>query len=231
VTSSATSQGPSKALSPTWGQSVGGVSGRVGAKAGGSNPFAKPIPSRVVTGKSIPIFWKAVLFAGHCRNEGLGRSIEQVTASPVASRRADDSGCSKGAEEGNVVSLRAIKSAKRRHPAHAREIVTCAWGHVLHSVLRPVHVNPHYAALGRKLHGWWGGREGITVGQTWATRRNQHWGVHERTERGSPLVTATARSAAWQVRKGRRSRPSSLRGSRGARVWLPARRNVSCRSR
>jgi hypothetical protein len=55
---------------------VGGVSGRAGAKAGGSNPFAQTTnPSRVVTVKGILVFWKAVLFAGHCRNEGLGRSV------------------------------------------------------------------------------------------------------------------------------------------------------------
>jgi len=60
-----------------------------------------------VTGKSIPIFWKAALFAGRCRNEGLGWSVVQVTVSPVTGRRADDSGCSKDAEEGNVVGIRA----------------------------------------------------------------------------------------------------------------------------
>jgi hypothetical protein len=54
---------------------VGGVSERADVKAGGSNPFAKKAPSRVVTVKGIPIFWKAALFAGCSRNEGLGRSV------------------------------------------------------------------------------------------------------------------------------------------------------------
>jgi len=35
----------------------------------------KSIPSCVVTVKGILIFWKAVPFAGCCRNEGLGRSV------------------------------------------------------------------------------------------------------------------------------------------------------------
>jgi len=34
---------------------------------------------------------------------------------------------------------------------------------------------------------WWGARGGITVGQTRASGRNQHWGHRERTERGSPV--------------------------------------------
>jgi len=56
-----------------WGRSVGGVSERAGVRAGGSNPFAIT-PSRVVTAQGILVFWKAALFAGRRRNEGLGRS-------------------------------------------------------------------------------------------------------------------------------------------------------------
>jgi len=44
-------------------------------------------------------------------------------------------------------------------------------------------------------------------------RRNRHRGLNRRTLRGSPLVTASARERAWQVRKGRASRRSSQRGS------------------
>jgi hypothetical protein len=54
---------------------VGGVSERAGAKAEGSNPFARTIPSRDVTVEGILVFWKAALFAGRHRNEGLGRSV------------------------------------------------------------------------------------------------------------------------------------------------------------
>jgi hypothetical protein len=53
---------------------VGGVSERAGVRAGGSNPFAIT-PSRVVAVEGILVFWKVALFAGHYRNEGLGRSV------------------------------------------------------------------------------------------------------------------------------------------------------------
>jgi hypothetical protein len=53
------------------------------------------------------------------------------------------------------------------HPTQAREIVACARGRVLRSVLRPVHVDPHYAPraqaseVGRRRghHGWANPRE------------------------------------------------------------------------
>jgi len=54
---------------------VGGVSGRAGVKAGGSNPSAMA-PSRVVAVEGILVVWKAALFAGRRRNEGLGRSVD-----------------------------------------------------------------------------------------------------------------------------------------------------------
>jgi hypothetical protein len=72
----------------------------------------------------------------------------------------------------------------------------------------------------------WGVSAGITDGQTHASGRNHHWGLCGRTERGSPRTTASARERAWFVRKGRRSRPPSLRGYRRVRVWLPARRSA-----
>jgi hypothetical protein len=90
---------------------VGGVSGRAGAKAGESNLSATVIPSRDVTVKDILVFWKATPFAGGRWNEDLGRSVSQGAVSPAPSRRADDSGCPKDAEEGNAVSM--------RHKAHA----------------------------------------------------------------------------------------------------------------
>jgi len=66
---------PNQKHRPRWGLSVGGVSGRAGAKAGGSNPFAQMIPSRGVMVKGILVFWKAAPFAGRRWNEGLGRSV------------------------------------------------------------------------------------------------------------------------------------------------------------
>jgi len=127
---------------------VGGVSEGAGAKAGGSNLSATDIPSRDVTVKDILVDGKAALFAGRRRKVGLDRSASLVGLQP-AERRADDSGCPKDAEEGNVVGLR------QQHvgtPTRGRAIVAAPRGRVLHSVLRPVHVDPHYAP-GQKLGG------------------------------------------------------------------------------
>jgi hypothetical protein len=74
-------------------------------------------PSRVVTVESILVVWKAQLFAGRCRNEGLGRSVDCVGFPPYT-RRADDSECSEDAEEGNVRQHAPVK-------AQALEASTC----------------------------------------------------------------------------------------------------------
>jgi len=102
-----------------------------------------------VTVKGILVFWKAALFAGCRRNEGLGRSATLQRVSPRGRGRADDSGCPPVAEEGNVVSI--------RHKAYARgtaQSLRVVRGRVLRSVRRPVHVNPHYAS--RRKPRWWG---------------------------------------------------------------------------
>jgi hypothetical protein len=60
--------------------------------------------------EDILAFWKAALFAGRRRNEGLGRSV-RVWRFLRFTERADDSGCPEVAEEGNAVGM--------RHKAHA----------------------------------------------------------------------------------------------------------------
>ena len=66
---------------------MGGVSGRAGVEAGGSNPFANA-PPRVVMVKGILVFRTAALFAGRRQNEGLGRSDASRGYPPArASRR------------------------------------------------------------------------------------------------------------------------------------------------
>jgi hypothetical protein len=101
-------------------------------------------PPRVVTVKGILVFWMASLFAGRRRNGGLDRpdsvgrhpplhAVAPMTADVRRTpRRGTSSAC----------------ATKRMHPSQAREIVACARGRVLRSVLRPVHVNPHYAPRG-----------------------------------------------------------------------------------
>ena len=153
----------------------------------------------------------------------------RVAASSAATRRAGDSGCPEGAEEGNVVGMR----TKRMHPTQAREIVACAWE------TRP-SLGPSTRARQSSLHTcgairrWRGVRFGITVGQTRASGRNQHWGRSERTERGSPRVTAPSRNSARpRAHRRRRRGTSEKEGGRGLRpcedtgapVWLPARRS------
>jgi hypothetical protein len=65
----------------------------------------------------------------------------------------------------------------------------------------------------------------ITVGQTWATRKNQHWGRLERTECSLPLITTRKRGV---VRKKRKEIEVSVpaRTRRVHKVRLPARREV-----
>jgi hypothetical protein len=123
------------------------------------------------------------------------RSVRQrVAVSSAANRRAGDSGCPEVAEEGNVVGM--------RHKAYApitRTLVQATRGRVLHSVQRPVHVNPRYAL--RLRPGWRGGRNDIAVGQTHESGRNRHRGRSERTKRGSPRVTAFARKRRGTFKK------------------------------
>jgi hypothetical protein len=131
-------QCPSKTLSSPWGKSVGGVSERAGAKAGGSNSSAT-FPSRVVMVKDIPVFWKAALFAGRHRNEGLGRSVIWRGYPPTTGGAPVTADVRRTPRRGT--------SSRMRHKAHAPDPGTNqrAWlrRRVLHSVLRPVHVDPH----------------------------------------------------------------------------------------
>jgi len=101
---------------------------------------------------------------------------------------------------------------KRVHPSQARVIVACPGRRVLRSVLRPARVHPHTTPGPSKVrvvrrsfrhHGWANPRK-------W---EEPALGSNGRTSHGSPRVTALAREAAWHVRKGRRSRPPSLRGN------------------
>jgi len=179
-----------RALSSSGGQSVGGVSGRAGAKAGGSDPSAND-SFACRDGRRHPGFQEGGSLRG-ASSERKPRSVRfGCGGSSVAIERADDSGCPKVAEEGNAVGMRAQSACT--HHGHERSSHVNR-GRVLRSVLRPVHVNPHYAPRGNSRR--WGVSAGITVGQTHASGRNHHWGRHGRTERGSPRITALAREAA-----------------------------------
>jgi hypothetical protein len=90
---------------------------------------------------------------------------------------------------------------------------------VLRSVLRPVRVDPHYAR-DAKASSWWGDRSGITVGQTRASGRNQHWGRafgRCAARRASPLSQGRRRGAS-EKEGGRGLRPCE---EPGARAFCP----------
>jgi hypothetical protein len=93
---------PIKSTIPSRESGVGGVSGRAGAKAGGSNPSAKPSTFAFDAVQGILIFGKVAAFAGRRRNAGLGRPGSSWRFL-LYGRRADDSGCPSVAEEGNAV--------------------------------------------------------------------------------------------------------------------------------
>jgi len=80
-------------------------------------------PSRVVTVTGIPVLGKAELFAGLRRKQDLGRSVVSRGYPPAgeARRRQRMSGGRRGGER------RRACAPKAHAPAHAREIVACAW--------------------------------------------------------------------------------------------------------
>jgi len=200
---------------------VGGVSERAGAKAGESNLLAIHCSFACRDGERHPGFPEGGALRG-ASSERESRSVRQPAAvSSVAVGRADDSGCPEGAEEGNVVGMRheayapTARTRDRRmrqgDASFARSFDTCL------SILT-THQAEQFAR-------WWGVRGGITVGQTHASGRNQHWGHtngQSAARRVSPLPQGRERATS-EKEGGRGLRP---REDTRARVWLPARRIV-----
>jgi len=184
----------------------------------------RDFPSRVVTEQGIPVFRKVALFAGRHRNEGLGRLGLGCRGFLRGSRTRRRQRMSEGRRGGE---RRRLTHSRRRHRAQARDIVACASGRVLRSVLRPVLVNPHYAPSGKTA----------VVGRSrrhrgWASLRKQEEpapGSSRRTWRGSPRTTARESGVVRKEKEGGRGR-RPCEGKR-AQVWLPARPECSCRSR
>jgi hypothetical protein len=97
------------------GQSVGGVSERAGVKAGGIHPFAyHSFTCR--GGERHPGRLEGGALRGASSERGPRSVRRTLWVSPCSGRRADDSGCPEGAEEGNAVA-HAPQSActRRRH--------------------------------------------------------------------------------------------------------------------
>jgi hypothetical protein len=97
----------------------------------------------------------------------------RAEVSPSASRRTDDNGCPEDAEEGNVVSMRVFKrmhsSSARGDSSRLAEDASFARSFDPCTLILTMHAST-------KVETWWGGRNGITVGQARVTGRNQHWG-------------------------------------------------------
>jgi len=200
---------PNQEHSPQrWGERVGGVSEGAGAKAGGSNLSATNIPSRVVTVKGIPVFWKAELFAGHRRKEGLGRSArlsgylpEEAVAPMTADvRRAPRRGTS------------SAYAIKRRHPTQAREIDRLRSGDASFARSFDPCTSILTMLRARKSRRWGTGGS-IAVGQTCASRRNRHRGCsggRSAARRVPPLPQGRGRGMS-EKEGGRGLRPSENR--------------------
>jgi hypothetical protein len=100
----------------------------------------------VTTGKGIPLFWMTAPFAGHRRNEELGRSNAPAGAPLLLTVAPVTSDVLWRAKEGNGQSARANKA---RAPDMRGSIgLLMLAGRVLRLVQRPVRANHHSTSLG-----------------------------------------------------------------------------------
>jgi hypothetical protein len=218
-------QGPKKHLSPDGGKRVGGVSERPARDPERGNSLRR---TRSRNGGKHLVCRKTALFAGRRRNAGLGRSGSSGGLL-LQCCRTDDNGCSLGAEKGNDVSSRKRKP-NREHPTMRASKSPYAEG------TRP-YLGPKARARQSSLHCGgesrrrWRVSRFIAVEKTRESGTNRHRGIRKRTERGSSRIDVLARGSARYVRKGRGSRPSSLRGFESSGEVPARRKSRSCRSR
>jgi hypothetical protein len=135
-------------------------------------------------------------------------------------RRADDSGCPEDAEEGNAVGMRDLcVCTRRRHERSSHALGDASFARssdpctsILTMLRRRKPPEVGRAAFGH--HGWASPRkwEEPALGPT--PPDGARLAACHRFRKGEGVT---------RRRKGRRSRSPSLRGSQGARVWLPAR--------
>jgi len=168
---------------------VGGVSGRTSTKAGGIKPFAGSAFLRVGAVKGILVVGKTALFAECRRNEGLDRSVRVQRYPPLQVGAPVTADVRRTPRRGTPSAL----ATKRCTQTRLREIVARARGGVLHSVLRLVFVNPHYAPR----------EQSSVVGRSfryrrWANSRKREEpsvGPGGRTKRDSPRLTVLRKEA------------------------------------
>jgi len=198
---------------------VGGVSGRAGTKAGGSNPSAC-ISFVCRGGRRHPGFPEGGSLRG-ASSERRPRSarLSVAAASSAANERAGDSGCPKVAKEGNDVGLRSLSvDTGRRHETSS---------HALRDASFTRSFDPCTSILTMLCRGQtrlrWGALEGITAGQTRVTGRNQHWG--QRSGRSAARRVSLLCQRSGVVRKKRKVVEAIVPArKRELLVWLLARR-------
>jgi hypothetical protein len=200
------------------------VSERAGVKAGGSNPSAMT-PSRVVTVEGILVSWKAALFAGRRRNEGLGRSVGWRGHPPTTGGAPVTADVRRTPRRGT--------SSRMRHKAHAPDAGTRDRRMRSADASFARSFDPCASILttheASKASSWWGERTGITVGQTHASGRNHHWG---RTfgrcaaRRTSPLPQGRGRDVSKKRKEVAASVPARIKSP----GWFARTSWFSCRS-
>jgi len=160
----------------------------------------------LVCGKSAP-------FAGCRKNVDLGRLVVVRSGSSEACGLTGDKGCSSGAEEGNVVGPR---PKMRGQPVRGRRNAL-AQGDA--SFARSE--GPYTSIVAQRSVGKPSGGHAVSAASR-SGKPTQVGGTgtgaeEKRTECGSTRVVVPRKGTARYVRKGRRLRPSSLRGveSRG----------------
>jgi hypothetical protein len=211
---------PNKALSPAWGQSVGGVSERAGVKAGESNLFAmNSFTCR--GGRRHPGFPEGDTLRGvslerrpWSARRRYQRLPPRVSSAPVT---AD---VRRFAEEGNDVVLRHLRvGTGRRHgtPSHANRDASFARSFDPCSLILTMHLADKTGGGGALLNISPLGKLGLPGRTSSGVSRSERSAA-----RRVPLLDSFDCRAAWCVRKGRWSRPSSLRGNE-SRTGLVAR--------
>jgi hypothetical protein len=178
----------------------------------------------VATVEGTPIHGMLAVFAGCLRNVGLGRSVSFVRGSFPCRRPHRRQQVPSGRRGGERRQYAQSACTLRGHAQKARSTLEDT------SFARsrdPCTVRPHPRPLigfGRRV------RFGIAVGQTCESRRNRHRGLIERTERGSPRVTASPRRRSCVTRQ-RRKEVMAFVPARKRELRLVSAHRGSCRSR
>jgi len=169
-------------------------------------------------------------FAGFRSNVGLGRSVSSVRGSFPCKRshrrQQVPSGRRGGERRQHAQSARTLLG-ERSNGRSPRSRTRPSLGPEARARQSPLNSPARGASLVQML---WRGRFGIAVGQTCVSRKNRHRGRNERTERGSPRVTASLRRRSCVTRQ-KRKEVMAFVPARKRELRLVSVRRGSCRSR